>query len=165
MHVASVHFAAGPLLRRSAGYDAHIGARLPRQSAPAGEPGADPARPGIVGGCGKPEISEFAAQLAQELRRFGDCLERVEGIGKTAPGRRGRHELRHALRPGAAYRRRVEPALLPNEPGEEIDRQIIFRRRRRVSLLRNPRGFPPTFSRENHKIPARAARAARRIRS
>src|SRR5438067_13011613 len=128
MRVASVHLAAGPLLRRSAGYDAHIGARLPRQSAPAGEPGADPARPGIVGGCGKPEISEFAAQLAQELRRFGDCLERVEGIGKTAPGRRGRHELRHALRPGAAYRRRVEPALLPDDPAEETDRQTILLR-------------------------------------
>jgi hypothetical protein len=48
MRVASVHFSAGPLLRRSAGYDAPVGARLPRQSAPAGEPVAHPAGPGIV---------------------------------------------------------------------------------------------------------------------
>ena len=58
MRVASVHFSAGPLLRRLTGYDAHVGARLPRQSAPAGEPVAHPARPGIVGSCGEPEISE-----------------------------------------------------------------------------------------------------------
>jgi hypothetical protein len=34
------------------------------------------------------------------------------------------------LRAGTAHRRRVEAALLPDQPGEEIDRQIIFRRRR-----------------------------------
>jgi hypothetical protein len=56
-----------------------------------------------------------------------DCFERVEGVGKTALPRGRRHELRHALRAGAAYCRRVEAALLPDQPGEEIDRQIIFR--------------------------------------
>jgi hypothetical protein len=30
--------------------------------------------------------------------------------------------------PGAAYRHRVEPALLPDQPGEKNDRQIIFLR-------------------------------------
>src|SRR5262249_16324518 len=46
---------------------------------------------------------------------------------KTAPVRGSRHELRHALRPSAAYSRRIEPALLPDQPGEEIGRQIVLR--------------------------------------
>src|SRR6266699_4646250 len=85
---------------------------------------------GIVRGCREAEISELAPQVAQEFRGFGDRFNGVKRLGKTAPARGRRHELRHALRAGAAHRRRVEAALLPDQPGEEIDRQIIFRRRR-----------------------------------
>jgi len=86
---------------------------------------------GIVGGGCQPEISELATQIAQEPCGFGDSFERVKGIGKTAPARGRRHELRHALRPGSAYGQRIEPALLPDEPGEEISRQIVLRCGRR----------------------------------
>jgi hypothetical protein len=42
-----------------------------------------------------------------------------KGLGKTAPVRGSRHKLRHALRPGSAYSRRIEPALAPDQPGKE----------------------------------------------
>ena len=68
---------------------------------------------------------------AQELCRFGDRFERVKGIGKTAPVRDSRHELRGALRPPrSAYSRGIKPALLPDQPDEEIARQIVLRCRR-----------------------------------
>src|SRR5450830_122022 len=134
VHLGRARLNSGPLLGGLAGHEGHIGARLARQAAPAGEPVAHPPGPGIVGGCREAEISELASQVAQELRGFGDRFDGVEGVGKTAPARGRRHELRHALRAGAAHRRRVEAALLPDQPGEEIDRQIIFRRRRREGL-------------------------------
>jgi hypothetical protein len=56
----------------------------------------------------------------------GNRFDWIKGVGKTARVRRRWHELRHALRPRAAYCRRIEAALLPNQPGEEIDWQIIF---------------------------------------
>jgi hypothetical protein len=86
--------------------------------------------PGIVGGGREAEVSELAPQVAQQLRGLGDRFDGVEGVGQTAPARRRRHKLRHTLCASAAHRRRVEVALLPDEPGEEIYRQIIFRRRR-----------------------------------
>ena len=79
-----------------------------------------------LGGCGEPEVSEFAPQVAQELCGVGDCFDWIKGVGKTARVRGRWHEPRHALRACAAYCRRIEAALLPNQPGEEIDRQIIF---------------------------------------
>src|SRR5258708_34172638 len=103
-----------------------MGPRLPGEGSPAREAAAHSTGAGIVGGCCQPEISEFATQITQELCGFGDGFERVEGIGKTAPVRGSRHELRHALRPRSAYSRRIEPALLPDQPGEEISRQIVF---------------------------------------
>ena len=127
---AAGRLSSGPLLGGLAGHEAHIGTRLTRQPAPASKPVAHPPGSSIVGGCREPEISELAPQVAQELRGLGDCFERVEGVGKTALPRGRRHELRHALRAGAAYCRRVEAALLPDQPGEEIDRQLIFRCRR-----------------------------------
>src|SRR5260370_38492287 len=106
---------------------APIGACPPGEGPPAGEPVAHSPGAGIVGGRCKPEISEFATQIAQELCGFGDGFEGVKGIGKTAPVRGSRHELRHALRPRSAYSRRIESALLPDQPGEEIGRRIVFR--------------------------------------
>jgi hypothetical protein len=56
----------------------------------------------------------------------GNRFHWVKRVSKTAPVRCRRHELRHALCPGPAYSRRIEAALLPDQPGKEIDRQIIF---------------------------------------
>ena len=75
----------------------------------------------------KPVISELATQIAQELCGLGDSFERIKGIGQTAPIRGSRHELRHALRAGSAYSRWIEPALPPDQPDEEIGRQILPR--------------------------------------
>src|SRR5215831_2095887 len=133
-HLGRASLSSGPLLGGLAGHEGHIGARLARQAAPTGEPVAHPPGPGIVGGRREAEISELASQVVQELRGFGDRFDGVEGIGKTAPARGRRHELRHALRASTAHSRRVEAALLPDQPGEEIDRQIIFRRRRRKGV-------------------------------
>src|SRR5262249_5279476 len=44
------------------------------------------------------------------------------------PIRSAWHELRNALRAGAAHRPRVEAALLPDDAGEELDRKPILRR-------------------------------------
>jgi hypothetical protein len=115
-------------------YKADIRIGLPRQATPAGKPIANPPGSCIVGGGRKPEVSELTPQVAQELRGVGNRFDWVKGIGKTARVRRRRHELRHALRPCAAYCRRIEAALLPNQPGEEIDREIIFARCRRERI-------------------------------
>src|SRR5262249_60941015 len=88
----------------------------------------------IVGGGRKPEVSELTSEVAQELCGVGNRFDRVKGVGKTARVRRRWHKLRHALRPCAAYCRRIEAALLPNQPGEEIDGQIIFSRCRRERI-------------------------------
>jgi hypothetical protein len=111
-------------------YKPDIRIRLPRQATPAGKPIANPPGSGIVGGCRKPEVPELTPQVAQKLCGVGNRFDWIKGVGKTARVRRRWHELRHALRAGAAYCRRVEAALLPDQPGEEIDRQLIFRRRR-----------------------------------
>src|SRR5262249_35451866 len=108
--------------------DIRIG--FPREATPAGKPIANPPGSRIVGGCRKPEVSELTPQVAQELRGVGNRFDWIKGVGKTARVRRRWHELRHALRSRAAYCRRVEAAFLPDQPGEKIDRQIIFRRRR-----------------------------------
>src|SRR5262249_51479262 len=123
-----------PLLGGLPRYNPHIRVGLPRQATPASKPVANPPRSRIVGGCREPEVSEFAPQVAQELCRVGDCFDWIKGVGKTARARSRRHELRHALRPCTAYRRRIEAALLPDQPGEEIDRQIIFSRCRRERI-------------------------------
>ena len=75
-----------------------------------------------------------SGDMAFKVVKHGDRCDGVKGVGKTAPARGRRHELRHALRAGAAHRRRVEAALLPDQPGEEIDRQIVFRRCGREGL-------------------------------
>src|SRR5262249_60630211 len=112
-------------------YNPHIRVGLPGWPTPAGEPPATPPGSRIVGGCREPEVSELPPQVAQELCRMGDCFDWIKWVGKTARVRRRRHELRDALCPRAAYRRRIEAALLPDQPGEEIDWQIIFSRCRR----------------------------------
>jgi len=115
-------------------YKPDIRIRLPRQATPAGKPIANPPGSGIVGGCRKPEVPELTPQVAQKLCGVGNRFDWIKGVGKTARVRRRWHELRHALRPRAAYCRRIKAALLPNQPGEEIDRQIIFSRRRRERI-------------------------------
>jgi hypothetical protein len=56
----------------------------------------------------------------------GDCFDWIKGVGKPARARGRWHELRHALRACAAYGGWIEAALLPDQPGEEIDWQVIF---------------------------------------
>ena len=69
------------------------------------------------------------AQFAQIAGRMTQRLDRIERIGKTAPAGGARHELRDALGALGAYGQRIEAALLPDDAGEEFDRQTIFRRR------------------------------------
>ena len=73
----------------------------------------------------KPRVAEALTQVRQQFRRFRDRLLGIERIGKPALGRRSRHELRNALRARAAGDARPEAALLPDQPGEEIDRQVV----------------------------------------
>ena len=86
VHLGRARLNSGPLLGGMASHEAHIGALLARQAAPAGEPDAHPPGAGIVGGR-EAEISELAPQVAQRASRIGRSLRRVEGAGKTAPAR------------------------------------------------------------------------------
>ena len=95
VHLGRARLNSGPLLGGMASHEAHIGALLARQAAPAGEPDAHPPGAGIVGGR-EAEISELAPQVAQRASRIGRSLRRVEGAGKTAParGRSPPHDLK-----------------------------------------------------------------------
>ena len=139
VHLSSARPNPSPLLGGLPRYDPHIRVGLPRQATSAGKPVANPPGSRIVGGCREPEVSEFAPQVAQELCGVGDGFDWIEGVGETARVRGRRHELRHTLRACAADRRRIEAALLPDQPGEEIDRQIIFSRchRERITDARD----------------------------
>jgi hypothetical protein len=55
-------------------------------------------------------------------------LDRIERVDKPAPVRGARHELRDALRAGAAHRARVEAALLPDDAREELDGKAVLGR-------------------------------------
>ena len=109
-------------------------AGLRRQRARAGEELAHALRAGIVGGGGEAEIAELAGELAQKFRRLRQRLHRVERIEQAALGRGARHELGDALCARAAARARaddagLEPALLPDHPREELERQVVGARR------------------------------------
>ena len=124
--------AARPLVGRDPGDGLHVVLRFRRQGAPAGEPVAHPLRAGIVGGRRQAEIAELVGELAQELGRFRQRLHRVERIEQPALRRGARHELGDALGALAAARARsdhagLEPALLPDHPREEFERQVVAR--------------------------------------
>jgi len=89
---------------------------------------------GIVRGCCEAEISKFATQAAQQLAGLRNCCERIERVFETARSCRCRHELSYALCTFPADRVRLEAAFLPDQAGEEIDRQIIGRCRRGEGL-------------------------------
>src|SRR5262249_13822281 len=124
-----------PLLGGVTGHAANVSERLRWQRAFSTEPFLHALGTGVVGGGREPEIAEFAAQLAQKLGRFRQGLVRLERIKqKTLSGRR-RHELRAALRTLAAaghrsHRIGSQAAFLPNQTGEELDRQLVLRRPR-----------------------------------
>src|SRR6516165_2488296 len=91
-----------------------------------GEPGGDASRAGIVSGSGKPKITEPVFQVAQIAGRILQSLDRIERIDEAAIVRRSRHELGNAPRALAAHRARVEAAFLPDDAGEEFDRQFVL---------------------------------------
>ena len=127
--------AARPLVGRDPGDGLHVVLRFRRQGAPAREPVAHPLRAGIVGRRRQAEIAELVGELAQELGRFRQRLHRVERIEQPALRRGARHELGDALGALAAARARsddagLEPALLPDHPREEFERQVVRARRR-----------------------------------
>ena len=118
---------SSPFLGRAAGDEANVGDRFAGQWLTAGEPIVHAPGPGVVGRGRKAEIAELAIEVTQQLRRFGDGLAWVEGILKaTLPCRSG-HKLRDALRPLEAHGAGVEAALLPDQPDEEICRQLMTR--------------------------------------
>jgi hypothetical protein len=117
------------------GHAANVSERLRWQRAFSTEPVLHALRTGVVGGGREPEIAEFGAQLAQKLGRFRQRLGRIERIEQKTLGGRRRHELRDALRTLAAaghgaHRIGSQAAFLPNETGEELDRQLVLRRHR-----------------------------------
>src|SRR5262249_2171044 len=79
--------------------------------------------------------------------RIGMNYGEPEARGGLKPATRSsRHgvaqwELRYPLRAGAAYCSRVEAAFLPEQLGKEIDRQIIFHRRRGESAAKRDLPF------------------------
>ena len=95
-HLRRGRLGVRPLLSRSTGHEAHIGACFARQIASTDQPVVNTPRSGVVGGRRKSEISELLPQVAQELRRFRDRIDRVEGICKPTLARGSGHELGHA---------------------------------------------------------------------
>ena len=116
---------ARPIVGRPPRDERNIVARLARQRAAARKPRLDPRRAAIIGRGRKPKIAEALTQVRQQFRRFRDRLLGIERIGKPALGGRSRHELRNALRARVAGDAGPEAALLPDQPGEEIDRQMV----------------------------------------
>src|SRR5262249_25642784 len=83
-------------------------------------------------------------QIAQIARRILQSLDRIERIDEAAIVRGSRHELGNALRALAAHRARVEAAFLPDDAGEELDRQfvlgrILFKRAANIGCRRGVR--------------------------
>ena len=95
------------------------------QPAGAGTPVRDPFLPGIVGSCSEAEIAEAVGEVAEIVRRGGDCLHRIIGVLKATQRRRTWHELSDTLCTFRAERVLTEPALLPDQPGEELHRQAM----------------------------------------
>ena len=124
-----------PFVDRAPGDDGNIMACFARHAAAPGEIAAHPPRPGVIGGGGKPEIAELAAQLAQKLGRLGQRRHRIEGVEQAAFVGGVGHELRDPLRamPAAGDRPdriRPEPAFLPDDAREEFEGQAVRLRRR-----------------------------------
>src|SRR3974390_3761822 len=107
----------------------------------AAKPIVNASRSGIVRGCSKAEISKFTAQITQQLTGLGDRIERVEWVFETACSCSGRHELSYALSAFPADRVRLEATFLPDQAGEELDRQTIGPRPR-THRTTNGRGGP-----------------------
>ena len=77
-------------------------------------------------GTDMPFIDDWRAYARGDIESLSlDRLFRVERIGQPALLRRAGHELRHALRPGAAHRPDAEAALHPDEACEEVDGQVV----------------------------------------
>src|SRR5262245_8811666 len=117
-----------PLLRAAAGDDPDIGSCLARKTPTASEPFLHTVRPGIVGGSRKSQIAKLAAQLLEPPRGLVQRLNRLEWVGQTPPAGCSRHELRNALRAGPTDRGRIEAALLPDQPREELRGQVVLQR-------------------------------------
>ena len=121
-----------PVLRAPAGHDPDIGLRLRWQCPLSRKPAPHPPRTGIVGGSGESKIAKLLAQLAQKFGRLRQCLGRVERIAQQALGGRHRHKLRNALgllttACHGSYYIGSEPALLPDDASEELERKLIGR--------------------------------------
>src|SRR5262249_34085647 len=81
-------------------------------------------------------ISKFTPQATQQLAGLRNRFERIERVFKAAQSRGWRHELSYALCTSPADRVRLEATFLPDQAGEEIDRQIIGRCRRGERLTK-----------------------------
>src|SRR5262249_37538420 len=100
---------------------------FPRKWPPPAEPIANASWTGIVRGRCKPKISKFTTQAMQQLTRLRNRFERIERVFEAAQSCGCRHELRYALCTCAADRVRLEATFLPDQAGEEINRQIVGR--------------------------------------
>src|SRR5262249_10946517 len=114
---------------RATGHKPNIGPRFPRKRPPAAKPIANTSRSGIVRGCRKTKVSKLATQVTQQLTGLRNRFERIERVCEAAQSCGRGHELSYALCTFAADRVRLEVAFLPDQAGEEIDRQIVGRRR------------------------------------
>ena len=114
-----------PVFCRLAGNRLHVVLCFVGQFALPREPVLNPARPGIVGGSRETEIAELPYEIAQEPRRRGDRLHRIERIIESDRCRGLRHELRDTLRTGAAHDVRLEPAFLKKKTDKKWDRYSL----------------------------------------
>ena len=144
-HVPGAGLGAGPFLCGAAGYDPDIGFGLLRQELALCQPVLDALGAGIIGGGGKAEIAELHAQAAQQRRRLRQRLDRIEWIDEADLMGRPGHELRDALRAGVADGEGIEPALLPDQAREKLQRKIVSRGRpveHRADRIRRHPGRP-----------------------
>ena len=90
-------------------------------------------------------------------------MDRLERIDQPVLVRGLRHELRDAQRAGAADRLHVEVALLPDQVGEERNRQIVGARHRHHGVAHAAARQSRAAGRSGHPRAARAACRRRRL--
>jgi hypothetical protein len=118
-----------PLVCGTSCHNTDIGQRLLWQAPAPCEPVQNARRSGVIGCRGEAEVAKLDPKVPQQLGGLSYRLDRVERILQTPQSGRPRHELSYSLRARAADGAGIEPALLPDQANEEIERDIVRVRR------------------------------------